>query len=72
MKELLGLDPAHAPYNNDYGVMLASLGRWDEAATAYGVAVVLDQRNASMRVSTWRWRFSERNRRTGRGSSLID
>ena len=45
MKELLGLNPAHAPYNNDYGVMLASLGRWDEAATAYGVAVVLDQRN---------------------------
>ncbi len=51
MKELLGLNPAHAPYNNDYGVMLASLGRWDEAATAYGVAVVLDQRNVDARFN---------------------
>ena len=51
MKELLGLNPARALYNNDYGVMLASLGRWDEAATAYGMAVVLDQRNVDARFN---------------------
>ena len=71
MKELLGLNPAHAPYNNDYGVMLASLGRWTKRLRRM-VWRWCSISGMSMRVSTWRWRFSERNRRTGRGSSLID
>ncbi len=45
MKALLLINPLQAGYSNDYGVMLASLGRWDEAATAYRTAVVLDGRN---------------------------
>jgi FkbM family methyltransferase len=45
MKTMLEIDPTRASYNNDYGVMLASLERWDEAATAYGMAAVLDRKN---------------------------
>lgn len=51
MKEVLQINPVQASYNNDYGVMLASLGRWDEAATAYGMAVVLDQNNVDARFN---------------------
>jgi Flp pilus assembly protein TadD len=42
MRAVLEIDPANVSYNNDYGVMLASLGRWDEATAAYGMAAVLD------------------------------
>jgi tetratricopeptide (TPR) repeat protein len=45
MKAVLEIDPMRASYNNDYGVMLASIDRWDEAAAAYGMAVVLDRKN---------------------------
>jgi tetratricopeptide (TPR) repeat protein len=43
MRAALELDPLNAAYNNDHGVMLASLGRWSEAAAAYEVAAVLDR-----------------------------
>lgn len=66
MRELLGVNPLQASYNNDYGVMLASLGRWDEAATAYGMAVVLDQNNIDARfnlaLALFRTKHKERAR----------
>ena len=51
MKNLLNINPAHAGYNNDYGVMLASLGRWNEAVVAYQTAVVLDKQNVDARFN---------------------
>jgi FkbM family methyltransferase len=45
MKAVLEINPTRSSYNNDYGVMLASQGRWDEAAAAYGMAAVLDRKN---------------------------
>lgn len=42
MKELFGLDPMQAGYHNDYGVMLASLGRWPDAEAAHRMSLVLD------------------------------
>ncbi|MDR2452924.1 MAG: FkbM family methyltransferase, partial [Candidatus Accumulibacter sp.] len=43
MRAVLDIDPLRASYHNDHGVMLASLGRWDEAVAAYEMAVVLDR-----------------------------
>jgi tetratricopeptide (TPR) repeat protein len=43
MRAALELDPLNAAYHNDHGVMLASLGRWSDAAAAYEVAAVLDR-----------------------------
>ncbi|MDR1935464.1 MAG: tetratricopeptide repeat protein, partial [Candidatus Accumulibacter sp.] len=51
MQAVLDIDPTRASYNNDYGVMLASLGRWDEAAAAYGMAVVLDRSDFDARFN---------------------
>ncbi|MDR0379699.1 MAG: tetratricopeptide repeat protein, partial [Candidatus Accumulibacter sp.] len=51
MKTALDIDPANASYNNDYGVMLASLGRWSEAAGAYEMAVTLDRNNFDARFN---------------------
>ncbi|MDR1708584.1 MAG: FkbM family methyltransferase [Candidatus Accumulibacter sp.] len=42
MRRALDLDPARAVYHNDYGVMLAALARWPEAAAAYGMAAALE------------------------------
>ncbi|MDR2614012.1 MAG: FkbM family methyltransferase [Candidatus Accumulibacter sp.] len=51
MKAVLDIDPANVSYNNDYGVMLASLGRWNEAATAYGMAATLDRNDFDARFN---------------------
>jgi FkbM family methyltransferase len=51
MKAVLKIDPANVSYNNDYGVMLASLGRWGEAAAAYEMAAVLDPDNFDARFN---------------------
>jgi FkbM family methyltransferase len=51
MKTVLDIDPARAAYNNDYGVMLASLERWDEAAAAYEMATVLDRSDFDARFN---------------------
>jgi tetratricopeptide (TPR) repeat protein len=45
MKTTLELDPLNVAYNNDYGVMLASQGRWNEAVIAYDIAAALDRDN---------------------------
>ena len=51
MKLLLNLNPLQTSYCNDHGVMLASLGRWDEAIVAHQMAVVLDQQNINARFN---------------------
>jgi Flp pilus assembly protein TadD/ADP-heptose:LPS heptosyltransferase len=51
MKAVLDIDPMRVSYNNDYGVMLASMERWEEAAAAYGMAVVLDRKNIDARYN---------------------
>ncbi|MDR3300653.1 MAG: tetratricopeptide repeat protein [Candidatus Accumulibacter sp.] len=51
MRAALELDPTRASYHNDYGVMLASLERWDEAAAAYEMAAVLDRNNVDARFN---------------------
>ena len=42
MRHLLELNPVHAMYHNDYGVMLAALGRWSEAEAAHRMSLLVD------------------------------
>ena len=51
MRGVLDADPMRASFHNDYGVMLASLDRLDEAAAAYGMAVALDRNNVDARFN---------------------
>ncbi|MDR2786884.1 MAG: FkbM family methyltransferase [Candidatus Accumulibacter sp.] len=51
MKTVLEIDPTNASYNNDYGVMLAALGRWWDAAAAYEMASVLDRNHFDARFN---------------------
>ncbi|MDR0577045.1 MAG: FkbM family methyltransferase [Candidatus Accumulibacter sp.] len=51
MRSVLEIDPARVSYNNDYGTMLAAIGRWDEAAAAHGMAAALDPGNFDARFN---------------------
>ena len=51
MSELIGLNPMHAPYHNDLGVMQASLGQWPEASAAYRMSIVLDPSGVDARFN---------------------
>lgn len=51
MEALLALNPMSAAYHNDYGVMLAALGRWAEAETAHRMSLVLDKTGLDARFN---------------------
>lgn len=51
MSDLIGLNPMHAPYHNDLGVMQASLGQWPEASAAYRMSIVLDPSGGDARFN---------------------
>jgi FkbM family methyltransferase len=57
MRAVLEIDPARASYNNDYGVMLAAVGRWGEALAAHEMATVLDRNDADARFNLALARF---------------
>lgn len=50
-EKLLAISPFEAVFHNDYGVMLAALGRWAEAETAHRIAVALDAANWDARFN---------------------
>ncbi|MEI7430145.1 MAG: tetratricopeptide repeat protein [Betaproteobacteria bacterium] len=51
MQHLLSINLSHAGYHNDYGVMLAALGRWPEAEAAYRMSVVVDSLGTDARFN---------------------
>ena len=51
MAQVCTFNPFCAAYHNDRGVMLASLGRWPEAAEAYAAAVTLDPGHVDARFN---------------------
>ena len=51
MEELFGLNPMQAAYHNDYGVMLAFLGRWADAEAAHRMALALDPAGVDARYN---------------------
>ncbi len=51
MRHLLELNPLHAMYHNDYGVMLAALGRWSEAEAAHRMSLVIDSSGVDTRFN---------------------
>ena len=57
MRAVREIDPARASYHNDYGVMLASVGRWEEAVAAHEMAAVLDRSDADARFNLALARF---------------
>ncbi len=51
MQELFGLNPMQAAYHNDFGVMLACLGRWADAEAAHRMALALDPSSVDARYN---------------------
>ncbi|MBV5350045.1 tetratricopeptide repeat protein, partial [bacterium] len=51
MQHVLEINPVNAVYNNDYGVMLAALGRWPEAEAAHRISLVLDSSRSDARFN---------------------
>jgi tetratricopeptide (TPR) repeat protein len=51
MRHLLELNPLHAMYHNDYGVMLAALGRWPEAEAAHRMSLLIDSSGVDTRFN---------------------
>ena len=51
MQRVLEINPVHAVYHNDYGVMLAALGRWPEAEAAHRLSLVLDTSRSDARFN---------------------
>jgi Flp pilus assembly protein TadD len=51
MQHVLEINPVEAVYHNDYGVMLAALGRWPEAEAAHRLSLVLDATRSDARFN---------------------
>lgn len=51
MQRVLEINSVHAVYHNDYGVMLAALGRWPEAEAAHRLSLVLDAPRSDARFN---------------------
>ena len=63
MGALCSFNPRCVAYHNDRGVMLAALGRWPEAVTAYENAVALDPCHVDAVKNAGSRRFIRRGRR---------